>query len=113
MASATQRQQALYQQQHQQQQRQMSSSHRPTQLELTGMHMVPEITVTGSHPPYKISKIPVGNKIVTCINLKSYTNAEFLMTLSDFMDHFYPNTSIDTLKQALLALRISLFIGNR
>lgn len=82
-------------------------------LELTGMHLIPEPQLNGSHPPYKIHKIPVQDKVVACINSKGYSNNEFLMTLYDFIDYFCPNTSLENLKQVLQVLRINLYIGNR
>ncbi|XP_076277213.1 uncharacterized protein LOC143207520 isoform X4 [Lasioglossum baleicum] len=64
--------------------------------------------------PYKIQKALVEDKMVPCINFKPYINSELLMTLPDFVAHYFPGCDIDICRQVLTdVLHIDLYQGNR
>ncbi|XP_076660871.1 uncharacterized protein LOC143364352 isoform X3 [Halictus rubicundus] len=64
--------------------------------------------------PYKIQKALVEDKMVPCINFKPYIYSELLMTLPDFVAHYFPACDIDICRQVLTdVLLIDLYQGNR
>ena len=64
--------------------------------------------------PYKIQKALLHHKIVSCINIQPYIFHELMMTLPDFVQHFYAHTTIERAMQILQDdLKISLYKGNR
>nr|XP_033339540.1 uncharacterized protein LOC117228019 isoform X2 [Megalopta genalis] len=64
--------------------------------------------------PYKIQKALVEDKMVPCINFKPYIYSELLMTLPDFVAHYFPACDIDSCRQVLTdVLHIDLYQGNR
>lgn len=69
---------------------------------------------TCNAPPYQVQKAYVEDKMVPCINFKPYLYSELLMTLPDFVSHFFPACDIDSCRQVLTdVLHIDLYQGNR
>uniref|UniRef100_A0A182SNL6 Uncharacterized protein n=1 Tax=Anopheles maculatus TaxID=74869 RepID=A0A182SNL6_9DIPT len=54
----------------------------------------------------------IENKIIYCVNKTPYRNTEYLMTIFDLKDVFFPYISLDVCRRVLNALDISLFVGN-
>ncbi|KAK2587337.1 hypothetical protein KPH14_003054 [Odynerus spinipes] len=64
--------------------------------------------------PYQVQKAFVEDKMVPCINFKPYIYSELLMTLPDFVSHFFPACDINSCRQVLTdVLHIDLYQGNR
>ncbi|XP_058458564.1 uncharacterized protein LOC131435077 [Malaya genurostris] len=75
--------------------------------------MLPEMTMGGTpYKPYEVVKKPIENKTIYCINKTPYRNTEYLMTIQDLKDVFFPYISLDVCRRVLNALDINLFIGN-
>uniref|UniRef100_A0A182JHB7 Uncharacterized protein n=1 Tax=Anopheles atroparvus TaxID=41427 RepID=A0A182JHB7_ANOAO len=75
--------------------------------------LIPELNVgVTQYKPYEVMKKPVENKIVYCVNKAPYRNTEYLMTIFDLKDVFFPYVSLDVCRRVLNALEINLFIGN-
>ncbi|EAA05496.2 AGAP010889-PA [Anopheles gambiae str. PEST] len=64
------------------------------------------------YKPYEVVKKPVENKIIYCVNKTPYRNTEYLMTIFDLKDVFFPYISLEVCRRVLNALDINLFIGN-
>uniref|UniRef100_A0A182US00 Uncharacterized protein n=1 Tax=Anopheles merus TaxID=30066 RepID=A0A182US00_ANOME len=65
-----------------------------------------------AYKPYEVVKKPVENKIIYCVNKTPYRNTEYLMTIFDLKDVFFPYISLEVCRRVLNALDINLFIGN-
>ncbi|XP_053669514.1 uncharacterized protein LOC128719900 [Anopheles marshallii] len=77
------------------------------------MIVLPEMNVgVTQYKPYEVVKKPVENKIIYCVNKAPYRNTEYLMTIFDLKDVFFPYISLDVCRRVLNALDISLFQGN-
>ncbi|XP_055592174.1 uncharacterized protein LOC129743949 [Uranotaenia lowii] len=75
--------------------------------------MLPEMSIVGTpYKPYEVVKKPIENKTIYCINKTPYRNNEYLMTIQDLKDVFFPYISLDVCRRVLNALDINLFIGN-
>lgn len=75
--------------------------------------MLPEMTMGGTpYKPYEVVKKPIENKTIYCINKTPYRNTEYLMTIQDLKDVFFPYISLEVCRRVLNALDINLFIGN-
>lgn len=75
--------------------------------------MLPEMTMAGTpYKPYEVVKKPIENKTIYCINKTPYRNNDYLMTIQDLKDVFFPYISLDVCRRVLNALEISLFVGN-
>ncbi|XP_055530932.1 uncharacterized protein LOC129721876 [Wyeomyia smithii] len=75
--------------------------------------MLPEMTMGGTpYKPYEVVKKPIENKTIYCINKTPYRNTDYLMTIQDLKDVFFPYISLDVCRRVLNALDINLFIGN-
>lgn len=76
---------------------------------------IKEFPMEQSHqPPYKLQKALIDQKIVPCINVRPYVFHDLMMTLPDFVKHFYPDLSIETARQMLQdSLKVVLYKGNR
>lgn len=76
--------------------------------------MLPEMTMGGTpYKPYEVVKKPIENKTIYCINKTPYRNTDYLMTIQDLKDVFFPYISLDVCRRVLNALDINLFVGNR
>ena len=76
---------------------------------------IKEFPMEQSHqPPYKLQKALIDQKIVPCINVRPYVFHDLMMTLPDFVKHFYPDLSIEKARQMLQdILKVVLYKGNR
>uniref|UniRef100_A0A182RW31 Uncharacterized protein n=1 Tax=Anopheles funestus TaxID=62324 RepID=A0A182RW31_ANOFN len=74
-------------------------------------HLVQQ-AAAAAYKPYEVVKKPVENKIIYCVNKTPYRNTEYLMTIFDLKDVFFPYISLDVCRRVLSALDISLFVGN-
>lgn len=94
------------------QQAQRSSNEKSFNGKLT---QIKEFPMEQSHqPPYKLQKALIDQKIVPCINVRPYVFHDLMMTLPDFVKHFYPDLSIETARQMLQdSLKVVLYKGNR
>jgi len=64
-------------------------------------------------PPYKLQKALIDQKIVPCINVRPYVFHDLMMTLPDFVRHFYPELSIEKARHMLQdILKVVLYKGN-
>merc|ERR1712223_544067 len=64
-------------------------------------------------PPYKLQKALIDQKIVPCINVRPYVFHDLMMTLPDFVKHFYPDLTIEKARQMLQdILKVVLYKGN-
>lgn len=60
-----------------------------------------------------MQKALVQGKMVPCINAKPYMYSELLMTVSDLMEHFFPQVSIAKCNEVLQnVLQVNLYSGN-
>jgi len=63
--------------------------------------------------PYKLQKALIDEKIVPCINVRPYIFNDLMMTLPDFVRHFYPELTIEKARQMLQdILKVVLYKGN-
>lgn len=100
---------AALQQHHQQQQR---SNEKAFNGKLTQIKEFP--MEQSNQPPYKLQKALIDQKIVPCINVRPYVFHDLMMTLPDFVKHFYPDLTIDKARQMLQdILKVVLYKGNR
>ncbi|XP_050081368.1 uncharacterized protein LOC126568783 isoform X2 [Anopheles maculipalpis] len=77
------------------------------------MIVLPEMNVgVTQYKPYEVVKKPVENKIIYCVNKTPYRNTEYLMTIFDLKDVFFPYISLDACRRVLSALDINLYVGN-
>ena len=76
---------------------------------------IKEFPMEQSHqPPYKLQKALIDQKIVPCINVRPYVFHDLMMTLPDFVKHFYPDLTIEKARQMLQdILKVVLYKGNR
>lgn len=97
---------SLHQQQQQQLQREKVFNGKLTQIK--------EFPMDRSHqPPYKLQKALIDQKIVPCINVRPYVFHDLMMTLPDFVRHFYPDLTIEKARQMLQdILNVVLYKGN-
>merc|ERR1719219_2769612 len=75
---------------------------------------IKEFPMEQSHqPPYKLQKALIDQKIVPCINVRPYVFHDLMMTLPDFVKHFYPDLTIEKARQMLQdILKVVLYKGN-
>ena len=110
---------AQQQQQAQSQQRSTNSSSQPAvnnEKAFNGkLTQIKEFPMEQSHqPPYKLQKALIDQKIVPCINVRPYVFHDLMMTLPDFVKHFYPDLTIEKARQMLQdILKVVLYKGNR
>ncbi|XP_035792431.1 uncharacterized transmembrane protein DDB_G0289901-like [Anopheles albimanus] len=75
--------------------------------------IIPELNIgVTPYKPYEVVKKPVENKIIYCVNKTPYRHNEYLMTIFDLKDVFFPYVSLEMCRRVLTALEINLFIGN-
>ena len=76
---------------------------------------IKEFPMEQSHqPPYKLQKALIDQKIVPCINVRPYVFHDLMMTLPDFVKHFYPDLTIEKARQMFQdILKVVLYRGNR
>ncbi|XP_073978310.1 uncharacterized protein isoform X4 [Rhodnius prolixus] len=103
---------------HSMQQQQQSSGQQPTKVNgliLSKLIPIAEVTTqqSSNHIPFRMQKALVQGKMVPCINAKPYMYSELLMTVSDLMEHFFPQVSIAKCNEVLQnVLQVNLYSGN-
>merc|ERR1712088_1273762 len=101
-------------QQQQQQQRQSSSSSNGNKPFPTKLTQIKEFPIERSNqPPYKLQKALIDNKIVPCINVRPFVFHDLMMTLPDFVKHFFPDLPLEKAREMLQEiLKVVLYKGN-
>jgi hypothetical protein len=81
----------------------------------TKLTQIKEFPVERSNqPPYKLQKALIDQKIVPCINVRPYVFHDLMMTLPDFVKHFFPDLPIEKAREMLQEiLKVTLYKGNR
>ena len=105
---------------------QSAPAHRPRQAQPAGhangskqfptkLTQIKEFPVERSNqPPYKLQKALIDQKIVPCINVRPYVFHDLMMTLPDFVKHFFPDLPIEKAREMLQEiLKVPLYKGNR
>jgi hypothetical protein len=105
---------ARQQQQQQQQQRaaaQQGGNNRTFPGKLTQIKEFP--MERSNQPPYKLQKALIDQKIVPCINVRPYVFHDLMMTLPDFVKHFFPDLPLEKCREMLQEiLKVVLYKGN-
>jgi hypothetical protein len=66
-----------------------------------------------NQPPYKLQKALIDQKIVPCINVRPYVFHDLMMTLPDFVKHFFPDLPLEKCREMLQdILKVVLYKGN-
>jgi len=66
-----------------------------------------------NQPPYKLQKALIDQKIVPCINVRPYVFHDLMMTLPDFVKHFFPDLPLEKAREMLQEiLKVVLYKGN-
>ena len=111
-----QRQQQLQQQQQQQQRAAAAAAAQQQDKAFPGkMTQVKEFPYerNSTQAPYKLQKALIDQKIVPCINVRPFVFHDLMMTLPDFVTHFYPELSIEKARNMLQdILKVVLYKGN-
>merc|ERR1719510_1602156 len=67
-----------------------------------------------NQPAYKLQKALIDQKIVPCINVRPYVFHDLMMTLPDFVKHFFPDLPLEKSREMLQdILKVVLYKGNR
>jgi len=115
LGNPAQQQAAATRQQPQHQQRQStSSSNGNTKAFPTKLTQIKEFPIEKSNqPPYKLQKALIDNKIVPCINVRPFVFYDLMMTLPDFVKHFFPDLPLEKAREMLQEiLKVTLYKGN-
>lgn len=63
--------------------------------------------------PYKLQKALIDQKIVPCINVRPYVFHDLMMSLPDFVKHFFPDLALEKSRYMLQdVLKVVLYKGN-
>jgi len=63
--------------------------------------------------PYKLQKALIDQKIVPCINVRPYVFHDLMMSLPDFVKHFFPDLPLEKSREMLQEiLKVVLYKGN-
>merc|ERR1719225_673052 len=83
--------------------RQQPSSHPNGSKQFpTKLTQIKEFPVERSNQPaYKLQKALIDQKIVPCINVRPYVFHDLMMTLPDFVKHFFPDLPIEKAREML------------
>merc|ERR1719384_1247884 len=95
--------------------RQQPSSHTNGAKQFpTKLTQIKEFPVERSNQPaYKLQKALIDQKIVPCINVRPYVFHDLMMTLPDFVKHFFPDLPIEKAREMLQEiLKVVLYKGN-
>jgi len=113
-AAAGQQQPAAARQQQPQQQRQSSGASNGNKPFPTKLTQIKEFPIERSNqPPYKLQKALIDNKIVPCINVRPFVFHDLMMTLPDFVKHFFPDLPLEKAREMLQEiLKVTLYKGN-
>jgi len=92
---------------------------RPGQVQSKGVFpgkltQIKEFPIEKSNqPPYKLQKALIDQKIVPCINVRPYVFHDLMMTLPDFVKHFFPDLPLEKSREMLQdILKVVLYKGN-
>jgi hypothetical protein len=67
-----------------------------------------------SRKPYKMQKALIHEKIVPCINIRPYSCNDLMITLPDFLKHFFPDVTVDKCRETMQEiLKIVFYKGNK
>jgi len=113
-AAAGQQQQPAAARQQPQQQRQSSAASNGNKPFPTKLTQIKEFPIERSNqPPYKLQKALIDNKIVPCINVRPFVFHDLMMTLPDFVKHFFPDLPLEKAREMLQEiLKVTLYKGN-
>merc|ERR1712025_1113363 len=113
-AAAGYKQPAAARQQQPQQQRQSSGASNGNKPFPTKLTQIKEFPIERSNqPPYKLQKALIDNKIVPCINVRPFVFHDLMMTLPDFVKHFFPDLPLEKAREMLQEiLKVTLYKGN-
>lgn len=99
-----------------------ASAQRPAQASQSASHktfpgkltQIKEFPVEKSNQqPYKLQKALIDQKIVPCINVRPYVFHDLMMTLPDFVKHFFPDLPLEKSREMLQEiLKVVLYKGN-
>merc|ERR1719167_1275573 len=106
---------SLARQQQQQQQQQAAAAAKSANKTFPGkLTQIKEFPVERSNqPPYKLQKALIDQKIVPCINVRPYVFHDLMMTLPDFVKHFFPDLPLEKSREMLQEiLKVVLYKGN-
>lgn len=114
LGNQQQQQQAARPQQQQQRQSSASSSNGSNKPFPTKLTQIKEFPIERSNqPPYKLQKALIDNKIVPCINVRPFVFHDLMMTLPDFVKHFFPDLPLEKAREMLQEiLKVTLYKGN-
>ncbi len=84
-----------------------------TQDSTTRLNVIPEVPGGAGHAPYKVQRVLIDNVMVPCINMHSNHYSDYLITLPDLNEFFFPGISLETCKRVLEVLGVKLYKGNR
>merc|ERR1712241_46468 len=88
-----------------------SSSHKNFPGKLTQIKEFP--VEKSNQQPYKLQKALIDQKIVPCINVRPYVFHDLMMTLPDFVKHFFPDLPLEKSREMLQEiLKVVLYKGN-
>jgi len=94
-----------------QQQRQAPAANKSFPGKLTQIKEFP--MEKSNQPPYKLQKALIDQKIVPCINVRPYVFHDLMMTLPDFVKHFFPDLPLEKSREMLQEiLKVVLYKGN-
>merc|ERR1719191_1757511 len=98
----------------QQQQRQSSSASNGNKPFPTKLTQIKEFPIERSNQqPYKLQKALIDQKIVPCINVRPYVFHDLMMSLPDFVKHFFPDLPLEKSREMLQdILKVVLYKGN-
>ena len=65
-----------------------------------------------NEPGYKIQKAMIAGKIVPCVNVRPFIFYDLMMSLPDLLKNYFPNISIERVKEVMDTLNIVLYRGN-
>merc|ERR1719309_1582650 len=67
-----------------------------------------------SQRPYKMQKALIHEKIVPCINIRPFLCNDLMITLPDFLKHFFPDVTVDKCRETMQEiLKIVFYKGNK
>jgi len=88
-----------------------SASHKTFPGKLTQIKEFP--VEKSNQQPYKLQKALIDQKIVPCINVRPYVFHDLMMTLPDFVKHFFPDLPLEKSREMLQEiLKVVLYKGN-
>lgn len=75
---------------------------------------IDEVATSGATKPYRITRVKIENGTVPCINSKPFTyNDGLIITISDFIQTFFPTTPVKRVLEAFNVLGTKLYVANR